>query len=158
MGKSRGKWKWESLSRVRLPVIPRGSPGQSTGVGNPPLLQGIFPVQGSNPGLPLCRRILYQLSYTGSPKLLQWIAYPFSGRSSEPRNQTGVSCIAGEFFTNWAMRRRKSKESFFRPGTSWDYQMYTWKAGSLVPQPPSLQTSVENLQRFLANCVHDCED
>ena len=36
--------------------------------------------------------------------------------------------------------------------------VYTWKIGSLVPQPPSLQTSAENLQRFLANCVHDCED
>ena len=32
------------------------------------LLQGIFPSQGSNPGLPHCRRILYQLSYQGSPQ------------------------------------------------------------------------------------------
>ena len=32
------------------------------------LLQGIFPTQGSNPGLPHCRWILYQLSYEGSPK------------------------------------------------------------------------------------------
>ena len=31
------------------------------------LLQGIFPTQGSNPGLPHCRRILYQLSHQGSP-------------------------------------------------------------------------------------------
>jgi len=31
------------------------------------LLQGIFPTQGSNPGLPYCRQILYQLSHTGSP-------------------------------------------------------------------------------------------
>ena len=30
-------------------------------------LQGIFPTQGSNPGLLHCRRILYQLSYQGSP-------------------------------------------------------------------------------------------
>ena len=38
-----------------------------TGVGSLSLLQGIFPTQGLNPGLPHCRRILYQLSYQGSP-------------------------------------------------------------------------------------------
>ena len=43
------------------------SPGQNTGVGNLSLLQGIFPTQGSNPGLPHCRRIVYQLSHKGSP-------------------------------------------------------------------------------------------
>ena len=36
---------------------------QNTGVGSPSPLQGIFPIQGSNPGLPNCRRILYQLSH-----------------------------------------------------------------------------------------------
>ena len=43
------------------------SPGQDTGVGCHALLQGIFPTQGSNPGLPHCRRILYGLSNQGSP-------------------------------------------------------------------------------------------
>ena len=42
------------------------SPGQNTGVGSLSLLQGIFPTQGSNPGLPRCRWILYQLSHKGS--------------------------------------------------------------------------------------------
>ena len=46
---------------------PRNSPGQNIGVGNLSLLQGIFPTQGSNPGLPHCRLILYQLSHRGSP-------------------------------------------------------------------------------------------
>ena len=46
---------------------PWNSPGQNTGVGSLSLLQGIFPTQGSNPGLPHCRRILYQLSHKGSP-------------------------------------------------------------------------------------------
>ena len=64
------------------------------------LLQGIFPTQGSNPGLPHCRQILYQLSHKGSPRTLEWVAYPFSSGSSQPRNLTGVSCIAGRFFTN----------------------------------------------------------
>ena len=45
------------------------SPGKNTGVGYHALLQGIFPIQGSNPGIPHCRQILYQLSYPGSPIL-----------------------------------------------------------------------------------------
>ena len=43
------------------------SPGKSTGVGCHALLQGIFPTQGLNPGLLHYRRILYHLSYQGSP-------------------------------------------------------------------------------------------
>ena len=46
---------------------PRNSPGQNTGVGSLSLLQGIFPTQGSNPGLLHCRWVLYQLSHKGSP-------------------------------------------------------------------------------------------
>ena len=45
---------------------PWNSPGLNTGVGSCFLLQGIFPTQGSNPHLPHCRRILYQLSHQGS--------------------------------------------------------------------------------------------
>ena len=41
---------------------PWNSPGQNTGMGSRSLLQGIFPSQGSNPGLPHCRWILYKLS------------------------------------------------------------------------------------------------
>ena len=80
--------------------IPWNSPGQNTEVGSLSLPQGILLTQGSNPGLWHCRRILYQLSYKGSPRVLEWVAYPFSRRSSQPRNQTRVSCIAGRFFTN----------------------------------------------------------
>ena len=46
------------------------SPGKNTGVGCYALLQGIFPTQGSNPGLLHCRQILYCLSHQGSPYLL----------------------------------------------------------------------------------------
>ena len=80
------------------------SPGQNTGVGSHPLLQGIFPIQGSNPGLPHCRQILYQLSHQGSPRIMEWVAYPFSRGSSWSRNWTGVSCTAGRFFTCWVTR------------------------------------------------------
>ena len=83
---------------------PWDSPGQNTGVGSLSLLQGIFQTQGSNPGLLHCRWILHQPSHQGSPRILEWVAYPFSSRSPQPRNQTGVSCTAGRFFTNWATR------------------------------------------------------
>ena len=71
------------------------------------LLQGIFPSQGSNPGLPHYRQILYQLSHKGSPRILEWVAYAFSSRSSWLRNWTGFSCFAGGFFTNRTIREVK---------------------------------------------------
>ena len=100
----------ESRSVVSDSLQPHGlyspwnSSGQNTGVGSLSLLQGIFPTQGSNPGLPHCRQILYQLSHKGSPRILEWVAYPFFSRSFQPRDQAGVSCIAGRFFTHWAIR------------------------------------------------------
>ena len=68
------------------------------------LFQGIFPTQGSSPGLLNCRQILYQLSHQGSPRILELVAYPFFRGSYQPRNQTGVSCIADGLFTSWATR------------------------------------------------------
>jgi len=59
-----------------------GFSGQNTEMDSLSLLQGIFPTQGSNSGLPYCRQILYQLSLKGSPRILEWVAYPFSSRSS----------------------------------------------------------------------------
>ena len=101
--------KWKSLSRVWLfatswTIESRNSLGQNTGVGSLSLFQGIFPTQGSNTGLWNWRRILYQLSHKGSPRILEWVAFLFSSRSSWPRNQTRVSWIAGGFFINWSMR------------------------------------------------------
>ena len=61
---------------------PWNSPGQNTGVGSLSLLQGIFPTQGSNPGLSHYRQIFYQLSHKESPRILEWLAYPFSSGSS----------------------------------------------------------------------------
>ena len=37
-------------------------------------------------------------------RTLEWVAFPFSRGSSQLRNQTRLSCIAGGFFTNWATR------------------------------------------------------
>ena len=77
------------------------SPDQNTGVGSLSLLQGLFLSQGSSPGPPHCR-ILYHLSHQGSPTKLEWVAYASSRGSSQSRNGTGASCIAGGFFTSCA--------------------------------------------------------
>ena len=66
-----GKPKWKSLSHVWLFAVPwtiqsmkYSRPNDWSGYSS---LSGIFPTQGLNPGLPHCRRILYQLSHKGSP-------------------------------------------------------------------------------------------
>ena len=61
---------------------PWNSPGQNTGAGSLSLFQGIFPTQGSNPGLLHCRGTFYQLNDQGSPRILEWVVYLFSSRSS----------------------------------------------------------------------------
>ena len=62
---------------------PWNSPGQNTGAGSISLLQGIFPTQGSKPGLPHCRRILYQLSHQGTPGFMAMgLISGFSNQSS----------------------------------------------------------------------------
>ena len=53
------------------------SSGKNTGVGCYALLQGIFPTQGLNPGLPHCRRILYRLSHQGNPSFIPTLYLPF---------------------------------------------------------------------------------
>ena len=66
------------------PYSPWSYLGQNTGVGSLSFLQRIFPTQGLNPGLLHCRWILNQLSHKGSPRILEWVAYPFSvGRQNQ---------------------------------------------------------------------------
>ena len=68
--------EYESCSFLSDSLQPHGlyspwnSPGQNIGVGSLCLLQGIYPTQRLNRGLPNCRRILYQLSHKGSPTVM----------------------------------------------------------------------------------------
>ena len=84
---------WAVTSRVRLfDHTDCSSPGSSVHtflqarMSSHSLLQGIFPTQGLNPGLLHCRQILYHLSHQGSLRILEWVTYPFSRGTSQPRN------------------------------------------------------------------------
>ena len=93
----------ESHSVVSNSLRPHGlysswnSPGQNIGGGGLSLLQGIFPTQGSNPGLLHRRQILYQLSFEGSLNLttVGWLTgFPGGTNGKEPtcqcrRQETG---------------------------------------------------------------------
>ena len=78
-------------------------PGQNTGVGCHALLQRIFPTQGSNPGLPHCRQVLYHLSFSAAaaksvqscPTLCDPIGSSPPGSPcpwDSPGKNTGVGC------------------------------------------------------------------
>ena len=50
------------------------------------------------------------LSHQGSPRILEWGAYPFSRASSRPRNRTRVSCLVGRFFPRWVTREAPTNQ------------------------------------------------
>ena len=54
--------------------------------------------------LTVCDAMDYTVHGILQARILEWVAFLFSRRSSQPRDQTQVSCIAGGFFTSWAMR------------------------------------------------------
>ena len=107
---------------------PWNSLSQDSGVDSLSLLQGIFPTQGLNPGLLHCRWILSQLSHKGSPRILEWVAYPFSRGSSWPRNRTVVSSIAGRFLYQLSYQGSPKSESEGRSVVSdslWPHGLYS---------------------------------
>ena len=66
--------------------------------------------------LTLCDPIDYIVHGILQARILEWVAFPFSRGSSQPRNGTGVSCIAGRFYTKWVIREgtgceKKKKKS-----------------------------------------------
>ena len=52
----------------------------------------------------LCDPMDYTVHGILQARILEWVAVPFFRGSSQPRNRTQVSCTAGRFFTDWAMR------------------------------------------------------
>ena len=80
------------------------------------LLHVIFPTQGWRLGF----QILYHLSHQGSPRILEWVAYPFSRGSSPPRNQRGsptlqADSLPAELIALLKLLLRKSPKVFMLP-------------------------------------------
>ena len=108
------KWKYKLLSHVWL----WNSPGQNTGVGSvqfssvsqscPTLCNPLdcstlgFPVQHHSWRFHWVSDAIQSSHLLSSP--LEWVALPFSRGSSQPRDQTQVSCLSGGFFTSWPTR------------------------------------------------------
>ena len=72
------------------------SPGKSTRVGCHALLQEVFPTLGLNPDLPHCRWILYCLSHQGSPRIREWVAYPFFRDLHDPGIEPGSLALQAD--------------------------------------------------------------
>ena len=72
------------------------SPSKNTRVGCHALLQGIFPIQGSNLGLLHCRHILYCLSYQGSPVVKGPGAQEATDTAMFLAKEAGSNCCLGD--------------------------------------------------------------
>ena len=64
--------------------------------------------------LTLCDAMNYTVHGILQTKILEWVDFPFSRESTQPRDGTQVSHIAGRFFTNWTMR-----EALMKWGLGW---------------------------------------
>ena len=126
---------WTVVTRL---LCTWNSPGQNTGVACHALLQGSSQPRDRTQVYPHCRWVIYHLSHQGSLKrtvkvkvsqlcptlwnhtdyiahgilqarILEWVAFAFSWGSSQPRDQTQVSHIAGRLFTSWATREAQEE-------------------------------------------------
>ena len=99
------------------------------------LLHDIFPTQGSNPGLPHCRQFLYQLSHQGSPRILEWVAYPFSRVSSRDSRDPGIE-LGSRALQEDSLPTELSGITLF-----YIVSIYTRCAGSVTKLCPTLVTT-----------------
>ena len=127
-------WLWPCGLKPSRLLCPWNSPGRNTGVGCHALLQGIFLPQGLNPhllcclhwqvgslllkssskpnewvkGTQSCLTLFNPMDYTVhgnlQARILQWIAFPLPGGSSQPKDRTQVFHIACRLFTTWVIR------------------------------------------------------
>ena len=77
-------------------LCPRNSARRNTGEGCHALLQGMPPTQESNSGLLNCKRILCCLSHKGNPRILEWVAYPFSRDLPDPGSEPGSPALQAD--------------------------------------------------------------
>ena len=90
--------KQKSPSCVDSVILEFSRPEYWPGVGSHNLLQGIFPTQWSNPGLPHRRKILYQLRHQGNPRILEWVDYTFPVGLLDPGIDGGLPHCMWSFY------------------------------------------------------------
>ena len=106
--------KWKLLSHVWLLITPWAVAHQAPlsmefsrqeyRSGKPFLSPTDLSNLRTEPRSPTLQAGFLHLNHQGSPRILDWVAYFSSNESSQPRNRTGISCVAGGFFTSWATR------------------------------------------------------
>ena len=105
--------------RPHVLYSPWNFPDQNTGVGSLSLLKRIFSTQGLNPGLPHCRRILYQLSHKGTGDLSS-VAKPCPSLCDPHRNCSKNTGMGGHFLLQGIFQTHRSNLSLLH-----------WQADSL---------------------------
>ena len=133
----------DSLRPHRLDS-PWNSPGKNTGVVSLSIVQGIFPTQVSNPGLPHCRQILYKLSHRQAQEYQNGQAIPFPADHLDPGIELGSPALQVD-----SLPAELPEKSICRPNTSnfklrhrrINYQKFkTWKP--LINTPDKVKTDV----------------
>ena len=108
------KKKKRILEWVPIPS-PADLPDPGNEPGSPALQADSFSTEQSIATIikTLCNPMHYTVHGIPQARILEWVDHPFSSGYSRPRNQTGVSCIAGRFFTSWATREAPSTTGGF---------------------------------------------
>ena len=89
-------------------------------------------------------------------RILEWVTFPFSKGSSQPRNRTGVSCIAGRFFTSWATREAQENWNGLLIPSPANLPNPGIKLGSPALQADSFPAEVPEKPESRLNCLLMC--
>ena len=136
--------KSESCSIVSNSLWPHGlyspwnSPSQNTGVGSLSLLQGIFPTQGSNPGLPHYGQVLYQLSHLHKETILNTLP-GLSGKNMRRKRMKCLRATTSNELMFWSNKTSLTFFFFFRntePPFLLTASCVEWDPESLLPVSP----------------------
>ena len=84
--------------------------------------------------------MLYQLSHEGSPRILEWVAYPFSRGSSQPRNQTGSPALQADSLPAELSGKPNHRLGSQKVGHSWATELTDWLIGC-IPFPITYSSS-----------------
>ena len=94
-----------------------------------------------------------KIRHKGNPRILEWVAYPFSRGSSWLWNQTRVSCITGRFFTSWATKEGHSSK-YILPFSLWFVPARTESLPSVTIPCPCLCGQICKISLLLTHSPH----